>query len=193
MSENLNHESGNNAAPVVPVSPTVDGSRRRFTSAGLAATGVVMTLASRPVLGCTSAEGALSPSGWSSINASRCTNANSVVQLGRSHGYWKTHPEAWPAGVTPDTLCSSIFRSAAGMLNSKTLSLQQALELGGPDSDFPREIVCGYLNALSGKTLPYLKTTDVVKMATGSFTPSTGGMAWDSTKIVDYLLVTHEK
>lgn len=192
MDENLNHESGSSAAPVVHVIPTVDGSRRRFTSAGLAATGVVMTLASRPVLGCTSAEGALSPSGWSSINASRCTGANSTVALGLSHGYWKEHPTAWPAGVTPDTLCSAKFPIAAGPLSSTTLTMQQALELGGNGSAFAREIVCGYLNALSGKTTPYLKVTDVVKMASGSFTPSTGGLAWDSGKIVTYLLLTHD-
>mgnify|MGYP000274083302 CR=1 FL=1 len=67
-----------------PAEPGVDLTRRRLTGAGLAGSGVLLTLASRPVL----ANGVcLSPSGFQSGNLSR-PNQGYTPCGGRTPGYW---------------------------------------------------------------------------------------------------------
>src|SRR5690606_27745011 len=68
----------------------VNQSRRRFGKSGLAVTGVLATLASRPVLGTDLV--CKSPSGFLSGNLS--THGPAPVCAGRSPGYWKNHK--WP-------------------------------------------------------------------------------------------------
>lgn len=68
---------------------SVDSSRRRFTKAGLAASGVILTLASRPVLANAVCK---SPSGFESGNVS------SHIQemcFGNYPDYYANTPEAW--------------------------------------------------------------------------------------------------
>ena len=75
-----------NSNPGLPPSESgVDQTRRRLTGAGLAGSGVLLTLASRPVL----AQGGfcLSPSGFQSGNLSRPSQGN-VACTGRTPGYW---------------------------------------------------------------------------------------------------------
>ena len=67
-----------------PVEQVVDPTRRRLTGAALAGSGVLLTLASRPVL----ANGVcLSPSGFQSGNLSRPSLGN-LPCSGRTPGYW---------------------------------------------------------------------------------------------------------
>ena len=94
-------------------STTVDQARRRVAKSGLAAS-VLLTLASRPVLGATST--CQSPSGFQSGNVSH--PGTPVACLGRSPGYWKTHPD-WPSpyisGTTsPDKVGSATAPSGKG-------------------------------------------------------------------------------
>ena len=74
----------------------INPSRRKLAGAALGAT-AVFTLASRPVWGgqCSS------PSGFISGNLSQ--HGTPIMCSGRSPGYWKNHPEAWPAGYLPGT------------------------------------------------------------------------------------------
>ncbi|MES2830450.1 MAG: hypothetical protein V4695_00470 [Pseudomonadota bacterium] len=189
---NKNDDAGNTSVSSLPA--TVDGSRRRFTSAGIAATGVVMTLASRPVLGCTSSEAALSPSGWSSINASRCVGPASTVSLGKSPGYWKHEGREWPTNVPKTTLYRSVFPVCTPPFNNSQLAytLLDALTPQVVNNEFGRLIATAYLNAVSRKTAPYLRPEQVVQMATGSFLPSTGGKVWDMNTIIAYLKITFD-
>ncbi|MEN6586000.1 MAG: hypothetical protein ABFE02_08170 [Sulfuricella sp.] len=74
---------------------SVDESRRGFTKSGLAASGVLLTLASRPVLACV----CKSPSGFLSGNVS--THGTPQTCSGRTPGYWGTHPQQWPSPFLP--------------------------------------------------------------------------------------------
>ncbi len=67
----------------------VDSSRRRFTKSGLAATGVILTLASRPVLANAVCK---SPSGYASANTSSHIHE---MCFGNSPEYYANTPEAW--------------------------------------------------------------------------------------------------
>jgi hypothetical protein len=69
----------------------VDSSRRRFTKAGLAATGVILTLASRPVLANTDCK---SPSAWASANMSAHFKHNEMC-FGNYPDYYANNPQAW--------------------------------------------------------------------------------------------------
>ncbi|MEE9579808.1 MAG: hypothetical protein V3V74_00650, partial [Nitrosomonadaceae bacterium] len=69
----------------------VDSSRRRFTKAGLAATGVILTLASRPVLANTDCR---SPSAWASANMSAHNKYNEMC-FGNYPDYYANNPNAW--------------------------------------------------------------------------------------------------
>ena len=69
--------------------PTVDRSRRRLAGAGLSAS-VLMTLSSRSALA-----NHCSVSGMLSGNMSK-PDADLACR-GLTPGYWKTHPESWPA------------------------------------------------------------------------------------------------
>jgi len=69
---------------------SVNESRRRFGKSGLAASGVILTLASRPVLGCV----CQSPSGFQSGNVS--THGTPPPCSGRTPGYWQAPNKDWP-------------------------------------------------------------------------------------------------
>jgi hypothetical protein len=77
---------------------SVDESRRRFGKSGLAASGVILTLASRPVLGCWDC---LSPSGFQSGNVSY--HGQPPQCEGRTPGYWQAPGKQWPSPYTAGT------------------------------------------------------------------------------------------
>jgi hypothetical protein len=74
--------------------------RRRFTKSGTALSGVILTMASRNGMASTVVRGA-TPSGF--ISATPNSHAPNTASLGRSPGYWKNHPEAWPSTRTSPT------------------------------------------------------------------------------------------
>jgi hypothetical protein len=89
--------------------------RRRFTRAGLGASGVLLTLASQPGMAqtiCTTPSGSLSGGLHSRLPP------NNICQ-GVSPGYWKTHT-SWPAPYTRDTCNSSGLITAYGTLFSNS-------------------------------------------------------------------------
>lgn len=90
----------------------VDHARRRVATSGLAAS-VLLTLASRPVLGATST--CQSPSGFQSGNVSQ--PGAQLPCLGRTPAYWRTHPD-WPkpynSGIAIATPASAPVSSGRG-------------------------------------------------------------------------------
>jgi hypothetical protein len=81
--------------------------RRRFTRAGVGASGVLMTLASQPGMAAVCA----TPSGsLSSGMTSRAPNTQ-VTCGGVSPGYWKNH--AWPVGCDRNARFGDIFPCSA--------------------------------------------------------------------------------
>ncbi|MEO8407883.1 MAG: hypothetical protein ABI476_05580 [Oxalobacteraceae bacterium] len=161
-------------------------SRRRFTKSGLAVSGVLMTLATRPVLG--QALTCKSPSGFLSGNAS--SHGAPPICLGRSPGYWKNNPN-WPIGI--DTKFSAVFsvnpNSPYASVTMLTLLSHQSFD----KKNLGMHLVTAYLNAVTGWT-PFLSTETIKAMfaefqTKGYFSP-TAGVKWYGADIVYYLQQT---
>lgn len=211
MSEKENHplESQNQQSKDHAHQPSaVDEARRRFSMSGLAVSGVVLTLASRPVL----AGQCLSPSGFQSGNVSH--HGTPTTCSGRTPGYWGTHPEEWPSPYEPGecksdkpgacmkadkwedgTLFCSVFSCSGNGSIYTGKSMMQVILLGGGDDlqQLGAHIVSALLNAKKGWT-PVLTEVQVIGMFNewnlhGYFEP-TAGVKWYAADIVTYLKTT---
>jgi hypothetical protein len=160
--------------------------RRRFTKSGIAASGVLLTLASRPVLGTVVAK---SPSGFVSGNQS--SHGTPPISLGRSPGYWKNHTGSWPM-PTSTKFCNVFSCSMSSVYNKYTL-----LQLETPQHDdvnnLGMHLVAALLNSRTGWT-PFLTEETIRSMftewqSTGSFSP-TATVHWNAAQIVTYLKAT---
>lgn len=189
---------------------SVDESRRRFTKSGLAISGVILTLASRPVLGDFVCK---SPSGFLSGNVS--AHGTPLLCSGLTPGYWGNHPEAWPSpyvagtctgearycGLVKNwtTVGATMFKDVFNCNNHGSIyseyTMFQVVWLGGGPDPFQlgAHIVSALLNAKMGWT-PVLTEAQVINMfnewnQNGYFEP-TAGVQWDGEEIVAYLQTT---
>lgn len=173
---------------IVPVAPKVDHSRRRFTTAGVAASGVILTLASRSVMA--SDKCPQSPSGFASGNQSSYGPGTNCT-YGRSPGYWK-NKEGWP--VSTETLFQAHFNCSYGSpyRGHKLLDILSPQQF---DKDkIGMHLSAALLNAKKGWT-PYLTESQIKAMftewqSTGGYTPSAGVKPWSAAEIVEYLKST---
>jgi hypothetical protein len=170
-------------------SQTVDESRRRFTKTGVAASGLILTLASRPVMGTGTSGNPLtckSPSGFLSGNQS--THGTPPTCLGRSPGYWKNHPESWPCSLT--TTFKSVFGCPSTSVYAKYTLMQLCSPQGDDKNNLGMHLTAAWLNAKKGWT-PFLTEETIRAMYTewqntGSFSP-TAGVYWNAEQIVSYI------
>lgn len=161
-------------------------SRRQFAKTSLGISGVILSLASRPVLGNVVCK---SPSGFLSGNAS--THGPQPVCQGRSPGYWKNHVDSWP--ISTDTQFSSVFPTSPSSVYAQYTFLQL---LDPKPDDFQKlgmHLVAAYLNAISGWT-PFLTVETILAMfaewqSKGAFSP-TATVQWSAAEIVNYLKAT---
>lgn len=191
---------------------SVDASRRRFTRAGIAVSGVMLTLASRPVLGTGnySTKCCKSPSGWQSANKS--ATGKPPVCEGKAPTYWKDRKNSWPVDCNQEFKrhfsCNSYESSRYGdcslyelcSLNFASDRFRSSYEYNAYVSSFNNEklrlcshIVAAYLNARSGFT-PFLKEETIRAMFTecingGGFSP-TAGVRWTVAECIEYLAAT---
>jgi hypothetical protein len=185
--------------PADTVPPPV-GARRRLLRGGLAAAPVLMTLASRPVLGQTACA---APSAFTSA-ASGAARTTSVC-TGLSPRAWKAHLASWPSpycgvaqnwvGGHPATLYHCPTTGLGGRVYGDRTMLEviDINEAGGDNSAVGRYIVAALLNARSGRT-PVLTETTVRNMWNdlvnrGYFEP-TAGIRWTAPEIIAYLKTT---
>ncbi|CAH1082190.1 hypothetical protein [Candidatus Nitrotoga sp. 1052] len=188
---------------------SVDESRRRLTKSGLAVSGVLLTIASRPSLG---GDICKTPSGFLSGNLSFHGTPQSCS--GRTPGYWGTHYD-WPSpylvGSRTDSRHKQNSNSWSGgtMFNNSTLgfdcsgngaryitySMMQVILLGGSYDPYQlgAHCVAALLNARSGWT-PVLTEAQVRNIfneyaSNGYFEP-TAGIHWTPEEIVTYLKQT---
>ncbi len=79
----------------------VDLTRRKLTGAGLAGSGVILTLASKPVMGsnywCTGSGG---------MSGNTSSHGERQPCLACSPGYWKSSPGSWPSPYYPYKICN---------------------------------------------------------------------------------------
>lgn len=204
-SDQSNEEGGTlDAASTAAAGMTAKGaSRRRFAKVGAGASaGVIMTLASQPGMAqtvCTS------PSGMMSGNVSFHSDHN--ICLGRSTGFWREHPEAWPgASTAPEVQFTAIFKTTARtqLLDPYTcmqvMTPQELKQTKGfaavvdPDPDnVAMHIVATLLNVRSGR-INFLTENQVLGIwnsyaAKGTYVPSVG-VTWNGYQIVQYLSKT---
>lgn len=200
-----NHGSGKDGRSLADgkdhhsVSPTEFSgeSRRRFTKAGLATTGVLMTMASRPVLACTTQ----SPSGFQSGNQSHRGVPQSNYAC--SPCYWAGTTN-WPANLKHDnpdkknngTKFQQVFTdcSKSSKYYGVTCSdLVAGLSFDNANYYIGMYLMAAYLNSASHWT-PFLTTDKIRQMFTqwqsqGRFSPSPG-VYWNAAQIVTYLKAT---
>jgi hypothetical protein len=198
----------------------VDESRRRFTKAGVAVSGVLLTLASRPSLGGGGTVGGggvcKSPSGFLSGNASH--HGTTQYCKGCTPGYWGTH-YTWPSPYKTGTCTNTQFKqqysswsnigSNVTMYNNSTYGfhcsgygsklkpysmMQAILQTGtGDPYQLGAHCVAALLNARMGWT-PVLTEAMVRAMFNDydskGYYEPTAGVKWYAPQIVTYLKST---
>ena len=185
-----------------------DKSRRSFAKSGLVASGVLLTLSSRPVLGALVCK---SPSGFESGNLS--FHGTPITCAGLSPGYYMNHAN-WPSPyvadtttttftkkkgsittVTPGTKFANVFNCSGNGKNLASLTMTEVLNLGGSGDPYQlgAHCVASLLNARSGLT-PVLTEAQVKNIfnefdSKGYFEP-TISIKWYPADIVAYLKTT---
>lgn len=175
----------------------VNQSRRRFGMAGIAASGVLLTLTSRSALSA-GEKIAQTPSAYASNNKSH--HGEPMRSQGGSPGFWsnKNGQATW------DTIEAVIPRTSKfnQHFNCPRGSVYYGKELQSllPKDDVPvddrynlgRHFVAALLNCKMGWTDPYLPETRLKEMysewqLTGQYKPSATAEPWLAPKIVEYL------
>jgi hypothetical protein len=181
-------QSDNIVTPSAP--PVFAGeSRRRFTKAGLAASGVILSLASKPGMAC---EICASPSG-SLSGGLNSHHGPAPVCNGRPPSYWHTC-STWPSGCNSSNHFRTVFHVPSSQSMYYPPTCGQAVNPQGlNDGGLGSCLMAAYLNACAGYT-SYLTPTMVQSIfnewqSTGYYTPS-AGVRWDSQQIVAYLTGT---
>jgi hypothetical protein len=180
-----------------PLSPT----RRRFASAGVKTSGVILTLVSSPGMAQSMCK---SPSGALSGNLKSHAGNQTVVCGGKSPGYWKNAPEAWPLGVYPvsdpqhgivATTFASVFPFGWTSLY-QTGSMMDVLNDTDPKQDtynLGAHLVSAYLNVVT-KKISFLTTNGLIGIwhdlcTYGYYSPS-AGVKWYPEDVANYLSKT---
>ncbi|HTD04494.1 hypothetical protein [Undibacterium sp.] len=187
--EQQQHDENEKRPPQDPVEKTVFAgeSRRRFTKSGLAASGVILTLSSRSVLGAPTINA--SPS--ASLSANQSTHSQSqVLSTGLSPAQWIQQPK-WP--VDKSSSFGGVFGcGSASVFKDNTLKALMQKQQDCDPYKVGMYLSAAYLNALDGRT-PFLNVSRVKDMfnewtlsGCGHFSP-TAGVNWDSSQIVAYL------
>lgn len=208
MSEDHQNAAAHDAGSA-GVSPGMSSSRRRLLRGGLAATPILMTVVSRPVM----ATGTCAPaSSYASINASRHGEKPPVSCNGRSPGYWKVsvHFKEWPSPYVPSTekdkkvgyyppagVPATLFSTVFGSGFSGLTLLQVLDQGGGGINNLGRHIVAALLSAARGDTAGVIDVAGVIRIwteysAKGYYEP-TAGIKWDIEMIVEWIMTTWER
>ena len=162
-----------------------DESRRRFTKSGLAASGVLMTLAAQPVLGqtvCTTTS--------VSVSANKSRHPDQVCN-GQSPAFWLAASDWGAASTIPGSQFSTVFKGGTAYTG---MTLHDVLASTDPTKRLGMYLVAALLNTRSGRT-PFLKEVTIKAMYTELLPPSfyfhpNAGVNWDSATVIAYLIST---
>lgn len=181
-------------------------SRRRLLHGAITAVPVLLTLASRPVLGNTACA---TPSAAGSPGSNARTQQ---VCQGMSASYWSSNPSAWPTPYVAGTSSSSRLRTTAvggsvtpaTLFHSSTTGFAGTLFGGKPLSEVlqmpntgtqgaGKYCAAALLNARSGRTPPLTET--IVRnlwngLITRGYYEPTAGVKWYADDIVRYIRTT---
>lgn len=192
MVKHTQTDDGSHPAQAGPTLSAAGLARRRFTRAGAAATGVILTLQSQPGMAC---DVCASPSGSLSGVHSH-TVGPAPVCLGRSPSYWAKY-SGWPSPCKSGNTFGKIFPVSGKKTTSYNTCTQMAI-LGHQSFDSDNVgmyLMAAYLNAQMGWT-SFIKPAAVLAIwnewqstganSGGYYTP-TAGTRWNSVQIVTYL------
>lgn len=174
--------------------------RRRLLRGGISAAPVLMTVATKPVLGATVCAAA---SALGSANSAAARTA--TVCNGLTPSQWKAQAMQWPtpycathaayrSGGTPTLYHCPVTGFAGHTFGDRTmLEVLDIAEGGGGTAALGRYMVAALLNACSGRT-PVLNETGVRNMwndliSRGYYEP-TAGIQWGAPEIIAYLRTT---
>lgn len=187
----VNHEQQDGTADV-PSAPATSpqltpkgASRRRIAALGVS--GVVMTVASNHAMAnlvCKSPSGALS----GNLNS----QSPNVSCEGRSPGYWKEHPEQWPAEVKTSDRFGAIFACHGRLANATCMEVLQKHE--ADKQNVGMHLMATYLNVASGR-INFLTRQAVLDIwaewdRNRSYTPAVGATPWTGDELTNYLSST---
>jgi hypothetical protein len=180
-------DAGKSVPDQISTPITLSGeSRRRFTKSGLAVSGVILTLVSRPGMAtdiCASASGSLS-------GGLQSHHGPAPVCVGVSPGFWKNRSN-WPKNIKKTTLFGSVYACNGKNHEYKTCTLLTMLSHQSFDqANLGMHLVAAYLNAQAGYTsfltVASLQTMFSEWQNTGYYSP-TAGVKWHASDIVTYL------
>jgi len=175
--------------------------RRRFTKSGSALSGVILTMASRQSMATTVVTGAMTPSGFMSATAAATTklsHAPRTSPLGRSPGYWKTHPEMWPSARTdPNQKFGRVFTCSTGstLYGCSLMNVVSNLEpsKSADRGNVAMHVVASLLN-VRARLITCMDEYKVFEIwnghLNGGFVPTAGARPWTDSQIVTYLKST---
>jgi hypothetical protein len=199
--QNQHPDKEGTAPPAARDGAPANPGRRRFTRAGIGASGVILTLASDPALatGTTTPFMCRSPSGSLSGGLQSHPGTQTVVCNGVSPGYWKNHQGSWPAGCYPTktskhaaTTFASVFPFGSTTLyqSGTMLAVLTNIDPNQDPYNLGMHLVSAYLNVLSGKinyfTVAVLKGMWHDLVSYGYYSP-TAGIKWYAYDIKKYL------
>jgi hypothetical protein len=189
------------AAPQAPLDPK-GIARRRFARASAGATGVILTLHSQPGMATFSKSLCQSPSGYMSMKPGASAQPQISCSYNRSHGYWKTHPNAWKsmAGMDSSARFSSFFRCTGSYVGLGKVTMMQVIDPSRTIKAIDRnnvamQCVAALLNARAARLAgirTVLPEDEVIEIwnqfvAQGYYTPSKGAAPWSGAVIAGYL------
>jgi hypothetical protein len=140
--------------------------------------------------------GALTPSGFASTTVNSHSPGTSA--LGRSPGYWKTHPEAWPSAHTDtNTKFGRVFTcsTTSPLYNCTLMTVVGNVEpaKSADRQNVAMHIVASLLNVRAHliTCLDEYKVFDIWNgYLHGGFVPTAGAKPWSGSEIVTYLKST---
>jgi hypothetical protein len=170
----------------VPALSPAGQARRRLATAGVAASGVLLTVASQPGMACDICR---SPSGFLS-GALQSQQVPKTVCSGRSPSYWKRSAN-WPNHLAKTTKFSALFPCNSAFGSYKNATLQQMLSGQSFDNQkIGQYLVAAHLNVLaklsSFQNLPMLQNIWKEFQARGYYAP-VAGKRWYAYDIAFYL------
>jgi hypothetical protein len=176
--------------------------RRRFARASAGATGVILTLHSQPGMATFSKSLCNSPSGYMSMKPGASAKPQVSCSANRSHGYWKTHPNAWKtaAGMDSNAKFSSFFVCTGNYVGLANATMMQVIDPSRAIKAIDRnnvamQCVAALLNARAARNtgiptvLPEANVVEIwTQFATkGYYSPGAGMSPWSGAVIAAYL------
>lgn len=184
------------ASQQAPLSPQ-GVARRRFTKAGAAASGVLLTLHSTSGLAGGGMGGATvctnSSAGASAgVTSNRRTQVAGTTCEGAGPVTWADSHTAWPSGCSRGTQFGSVFPCSGTTASTSMLTYVKGTS-GADATQLCMYLTCAYLNVISLKST-FNTVAELQRMwneyRLNSYYSPSAGVKWDAAAIVRYLAST---